>query len=276
MNSIHNNGENDSSFNSGLDPLSRAYGRLEKNEPPELLDQAILNSAHRAVEKKPRWMSFGWLHGLSTAAVFVLAISLILNQREPAPVYENGMRRSEPARLQIEKMAKKQLSVGQSDDSPMDIKAEGEYRQNDAQNAPIAASLESPKRETATQEEAVQSVSKPQFSAYDQADRQSHDESLDYDGSTTELLQEEMFRDESDLKADAPEIGAFEEQLRPATVASPAVSEMKTRSQTESEAEQKLLAIIKLKQSGDERWKSELESFKQSYPDYPLPDELSY
>jgi hypothetical protein len=40
--------------------------------------------------------------------------------------------------------------------------------------------------------------------------------------------------------------------------------------------EQKLRAIIKLKQSGDETWKTELKAFKESYPGYPLPDELKH
>ena len=53
-----------------------------------------------------------------------------------------------------------------------------------------------------------------------------------------------------------------------------ATSEMKARTRTDSMLEQKLLAIIKLKQSGDETWKTELELFKKNYPDYSLPDEL--
>ena len=71
MNSIHNNGENDKSLNEDLDKLGRSYAGLEQDEPPELLDQAILNSAHRALEKKSRWMKFSWVHGLTTAAVFI-------------------------------------------------------------------------------------------------------------------------------------------------------------------------------------------------------------
>ena len=81
MNSIHNNGENDQSLNEGLDKLGNAYAQLPDEQPPELLDQAILNQAHRAVEKKPHWMQFGWLHGLTTAAVVVLAISLVFNRQ---------------------------------------------------------------------------------------------------------------------------------------------------------------------------------------------------
>ena len=91
MNNIPNNGENDQSLSDGLDRLGDAYGQLQHEEPPELLDQAILNRAHRAVEKKPGWMQFGWMHGLTTTAVVVLALSLIFNQREQVTVYDDGM-----------------------------------------------------------------------------------------------------------------------------------------------------------------------------------------
>jgi hypothetical protein len=52
------------------------------------VDQAVLNRARAAVEphegsKRP-W-SFGWLHALTTAAVIVLAVTLIIPQRESGP-----------------------------------------------------------------------------------------------------------------------------------------------------------------------------------------------
>lgn len=220
MNTIHNNGENDKSLSEGLDKLSHEYGSLEQDEPPELLDQAILNSAHRAVEKKPHWMKFGWLHGLTTAAVFVLAFSIILNQREPVPEAENGMSnydgRSnyETLRVQQKKVAKK----------------------------PSIDRLE--KR-------------------------------LDKDAPARELIHEEALMQEADLMSDSPAASALSTAASPAVVGEIAASETKARVSTGSEAEQMLQAIIKLKQSGNESWKTELELFKESYPDYPLPEELT-
>lgn len=195
MSSIHNNGENDQSLNDGLDKLDRVYGQLEQDEPPKLLDQAILNSAHRSVEKNPHWMKFSWLHGLTTAVVFVLAFTIILNQREPVPEFESGMSNNEAVDLQRENVARKQ-PPGQltSESLGMEKKAIGERRQDFLQVVPKPITQESTTEESAP----------------------------------------------NDM------------------------------------AEQRLLAIIKLKQSGNESWKSELESFKESYPDYPLPDELKY
>ena len=139
MNTIHNNGENDKSLDDGMGKLSHAYGQLQHEEPPELLDQAILNSAHRAVEKRPHWMQFGWLHGLTTAAVFVLALSLIFNTREPVPDYESGMRLNEATGLQRDKAASKQSPDAQSDDPRKEMKEENEKRRDVVPGAPVSS-----------------------------------------------------------------------------------------------------------------------------------------
>ena len=91
---------------------------------------------------------------------------------------------------------------------------------------------------------------------------------------TTEILAEEVQLGDTDSMANLPQVDKILEQPSLMTVAAPAKSDRNIRAQTESEAEQKLAAIIKLKQSGDESWKRELELFQQQYPDYPLPDEL--
>lgn len=52
-------------------------------EPPAMIDQAIRNMAHREVEK--RKSPLRWLSGLATAAILVLAVSIVL-QQQPGPV----------------------------------------------------------------------------------------------------------------------------------------------------------------------------------------------
>ena len=88
MNSNHKNGEFNSSLEDDLDTIGQAYRDLGQEEPPALLDQAVLNSAHRAVEKQSHWMQFGWLHGLTTVAVVVLSFTIILQQEDPGPGLE--------------------------------------------------------------------------------------------------------------------------------------------------------------------------------------------
>jgi len=267
MNSIHNNGENDKSLIEDLDKLGSAYAQLEHDEPPELLDQAVINSAHRAVEKKPHWMKFGWLHGLTTAAVFVLAFSIILNQREQAPVYESGIRNNEAVSLQREKATKKQ-SLGQlkSEDLRTEMKVKSESRQDVPQTMPTAAS---------PADMAEQPISKAQGSRYVSDSLNGKTDSVDKDAPARELMLEEELMDELDLMVASPQAGAVSKQVQAAIVAEPAASAEKARARTDSEAEQRLLDIIRLKQNGDARWETELELFRERYPDYLLPDELT-
>jgi hypothetical protein len=277
MNTIHNNGENDNSLNDGLGKVDHAYGQLPHEEPPELLDQAILNSAHRAVERKPHWMKFGWLHGLTTTAVFVLALSLIFNQREQVPDFDDRMRTSESAGLQREKVAKKQSRDIQSDQR-MELKEENEVRQDALKSAPVPVALPSEAVEITVGDQGMKPASAGRRSMYSQDSLDSLDakkDSTDDDASGNAPVLEESLMDEADLIADTPELEVIAREFRPAAVAAPALSKISTSVEIDSEIEQKLLTIIQLKQSGDEAWIIELEKFKQDYPDYPLPEDLS-
>ena len=240
MSNIPTNGENDQSLGDGLDRLGDAYGQLQHEEPPELLDQAVLNSAHRAVENKSHWMQFGWLHGLTTAAVFVLALSLIFNQREQVPVYEDGIRVNESIGLQREKTAKKQSGDVQTDDLRMELKEENEKRQDVFQSAPVTTASQDGAIEAVAGDKAAEPAARARHSTY-----------------VSEALRAKTGRADQDATANEP------------------ASEAEAPADNEYEIEQELLAILKLKQSGDEAWITELARFKQNYPDYPLPDELT-
>lgn len=111
MNMHSQNGDNNSPLKDDLENISRVYGQMDQDEPPELLDQAVLNRAHRAVEGKPHWMQFGWLHGLTTTAVFVLAFFIIMNQREPVPVEEDGIFESPVVPMQVRKSTRETMQV---------------------------------------------------------------------------------------------------------------------------------------------------------------------
>ena len=88
-------------------------------------------------------------------------------------------------------------------------------------------------------------------------------EGFDKDVPARELILEEELLNETDLMADSPEAGEAYKVSRPAAVAEPVLHEQKEHSRTDTEAGQKLLAIIKLKQSGDTSWETELELFKE-------------
>jgi len=279
MNTIHNNGENDKSLNDGLDKLSHAYGQLPHDEPPNLLDQAILNSAHRAVEKKPHWMKFGWLHGLTTAAVFVLALSLIFQQREQLPVFEDGTRVNESTGLQRETAAKKRSRDIQTDELRMEMKEENEKRQDVFPSAPASAASQNAAMKAVAGDQATEPAAGRRISTYVSESPKVKTDSADKDAiaiePANEPIVEELLVDEAGLMADTPEVENMYKQSRPAAIAIPVASEAEAPADNVSEIEQKLLSILKLKQSGDDAWITELDLFKQDYPGYPLPDELS-
>ena len=216
MNSINNNGENDTSMDEGLDKLGQAYGQMEHEEPPELLDQAVLNSAHRAVENKPHWMQFGWLHGLTTAAVFVLAFSIILNQREPVPDFEDEMMNNEPRSLRLEKESAGQPVI-QLGESGLEKKVKSDDRQDMLRASPVAAP-ESSAIEASPEEQVAQPVSEASRSMYAQDKLAEKREQADQDTATTGIMQEEVLLDEADSVADSPQAIVVSKMPPPAAV----------------------------------------------------------
>ncbi len=279
MNSIHNNGENDKSLNGELDKLSSAYTRLDQDEPPELLDQAILNSAHRAIEKKPHWMKFGWLHGLTTTAVFVLAFSLVLNQPEPTQVLEDSLNNNEALLPEIGKIAKKQtLDVRslepESDNFSSEMKTKEEERQDSPQDTPVTAAPMSTSGTITPEDLARHSASEIQHTLGAQDSLRGKHDNLEKGAEISETLQVEIISDEADLMVDSVKVEAAYEIPQPRAAVEPVLAEAESQVSEEPGIEQELLAIIRMKQAGDDQWITELELFKERYPDYPVPDAL--
>jgi hypothetical protein len=266
MSNTHNNGNNDND----LESLGKAYTRLQQEEPPDLLDQAVLNRAHRAVEKKPHWMKFSWLHGLTTAAVFVLAFSLVLNQREPVPDFEAGIQSEE-----LELNQQGTLSKKQSADEPVDSLRQQKKEKGDARydklrtrmappavpaSEPVTAAGEEPETAERLRSNYIQEL---RVIEPDQADEDIGEIVSGVEAEAPEMA--DSLADQAEAAASAPiatePVGA-------------ALREKLAEAERDPEIEKKLKAIIELKQSGDPGWEKELASFRESYPDYPLPDEL--
>jgi len=275
MSNIPNNGENDQSLRDDLDKLGEAYGQLQHEEPPELLDQAILNSAHRAVVKKPGWMQFGWLHGLTTAAVFVLALSLIFNQREQVPVYEDGIRFDDSMGLQREKAAGKRSRDIKTGELQMELKEENAKPLDNYQGTPVSAPTPDEPMEAVAGDRASEPAAAARGSTYKSEQLQVRADNEDRDITADEPAVEEVIVVEADSIPDAPVAKDLRKQSQASAIVFPAAAEAETTAETDDEIEQQLLAIMKMKESGDEAWLTELALFKQEYPDYPLPDELS-
>jgi ferric-dicitrate binding protein FerR (iron transport regulator) len=75
----------DGTYQEDLEAARSAWSRLEQIEPPDLLDQAVLNAARRAAARPSRRRSTRWLGALASAAVVVLALTLVIRQDPQAP-----------------------------------------------------------------------------------------------------------------------------------------------------------------------------------------------
>ena len=274
MSNIPNNGENDQSLRDDLDRLGGAYGQLQHEEPPELLDRAILSSAHRVVEKKPGWLQFGWLHGLTTAAVFVLALSLVFHQREQVPGYQDGLLLDESIGSQREKAAGKRTRDIKTDERSMEFMEEKTGPGDVFKEIRASAPTPDDEMEAVVGEQVAEPTSDTRINTYVAEGLQATASSGDKDTTSNEPAIEELLVDEADLAVDAPEVMEMREQSLPAAIAAAPVTEAEAPAEALDEIEQQVLAILKMKASGDEAWLTELALFKQKYPDYPLPDEL--
>lgn len=241
MNIHRTHGDNGGTLDKGLDELGRAYSELEQDTPPDLLDQAILNSASREVEKKTGWMQFGWLHGLTTAAVVVLAFSIVLQQREPVAVEEDVMLESSPPVIRGESV-----------------------RTDRMRQAVPAAAMELEPEEAADSNLATRKYSESRKEA----------QLLETVAGAPAAARELQVSLEQEKAPHAPAKTPAVEETGFAAATMPTESDDEDALQDMIPAEQQLAEILRLKNEGDESWKMALEDFQQQYPDYPLPEEL--
>jgi hypothetical protein len=97
----NSNGPGDQEFERDLDSVSAAYRGLDEEQPPELVDLAVLNKARAAVEKPRVWFwNMSWVHGLTTVAVLAVAAVIVFQVSDeeaipgdlaaPAPAVESS------------------------------------------------------------------------------------------------------------------------------------------------------------------------------------------
>jgi len=105
-------------FEQDLEALGTAWNSMDQAEPPDLLDQAILNSAARALDAEPRpwWKKrpLRWAGAAATAMVVVLTITLVVQQDPMAPA---------PAMLELEELKQDRDDPGLSNKSEVSADA---------------------------------------------------------------------------------------------------------------------------------------------------------
>jgi len=264
MNIKRENDTENRQLDKDLDEIGRVYSQAGREEPPELLDLAIRNSAHRAVEKQPRQMKFGWLHGLTTAAVFVLALSVVIHQRENRPAAGNEMQFHPAPTLSP---SKKQKLPAESAQDLGKLEESADTGLGRAAAEALTTASEPTVEETLRDNR--QKVSAAQIPQSDEAD-------IDKDQPVLEKAIEAKEDDKHvpENMAVATEGAWRDTSAKPAIVAAPPPAEAEARSDSNEAAETQLQAIVRMKRTGEGDWKAALKTFVEKYPDYPLPDEL--
>lgn len=106
-------------FEQDLEAVRSAWSGLEKTEPPDLLNQAVLNTARRALEVRRKSRPLRWLGGFATATVIVVALTIVIQQDEqqipPALEKTNGFMLNQDAPVAHKKEMKKSVAEEMSD-----------------------------------------------------------------------------------------------------------------------------------------------------------------
>ena len=281
MNSIDNNGNSDQSLDQDLQDLDRKYQSIESDEPPEMLDQAILNRAHRAVEAKNSWLDFGWIHGLTTMALVVLTFSVVLSLRDTAEFDPTMAPASDKPMMPPNRKKMNQAT--------QEAKAK-----NDADSPTAAGHLALEEVIVTSSDDASKELPESSYSRLERQRQATADQGQSDDAAAylAEPRQAPQAAPSAALKAPAAqereEQAAQERDIQTHTglqpdleVAAPIseneidLSDVDALGKLELSQQAELLDnIIELKLAGNEDWQEQLAAFIKAYPDYPLPDEL--
>jgi len=85
MNSGSPEERRDSKFEVDLAAVGSAWEQLEPTEPPQLVDQSVLNMARRHLEPPARSGWLRWTGAFATMTVVVLALFVVMRQGSQAP-----------------------------------------------------------------------------------------------------------------------------------------------------------------------------------------------
>lgn len=82
--------KDDKALDQEIEQVRSTWNSLEKEEPPALLDQAVYNQAQRALEGPSgaggKRRSLRWLGAFATASVVVMALTVVIQQQQSAPL----------------------------------------------------------------------------------------------------------------------------------------------------------------------------------------------
>jgi hypothetical protein len=225
-------------FDTDLERVSAAYRELPDDEPPAMLDQAVLGGARRAISRKTiRPWNFGWVHAVSTAALLVLGIALLMQRPEqPAP---------EP--LRVSKPPSDKLTAPRRESQALQVPAEPRQKavvipESRRAAAPATEEAAPPKDEAARADRA-----RPELLSASDAEP-GEEEGAAPVGRAATAAGVLLEQPDEPLETERPDL----------------------------DPEAWLQRILELQRSGEaEAFEAELAAFHAAWPDYPLPAELS-
>lgn len=248
-----------------FEEVRRAYGELGEVDPPGLVDQAVLNRARRALdEPRPWYWNLGWVHGLTTAGVAALAVTLILQLREAPPTagdllaptrQETTGQRAQPQADRVEAL---QGELAETDPAPAQDSAD-ERGSFGASRAADGDTARLDDRAPELEESAAAVAPAPPAPA----------EGADSPGGADAPGLE---RRERAVLAEPQSAEAARRKLQQSRAADQAAG---AEAAVAGEPETLLERIRALRAAGEhDQARQLLDAFREAYPDYPLPPDL--
>jgi len=290
-----------------LEAVRSTLSDMESVEPPDLLDQAVLNTARRelaASRRKP----MRWIGAFATATVVVLAMTIVIQQEQktPAPGPQNGIKQNADKPVSIGEVSTiggstnskpratspQAASVLSSEEAVIPAKQlEFKRQKSSTINAPAAPLLEADNDagnsadSTPVQEQL--SVESGYRTATDPARRESRAE---FEDELSDLQSEPALDAvmqagavENERTGDTPADSFRKDSIAPKKLEEISKEDLSEESFVEEgQGKKAMLApqawiehLLDLYEAGKiEELKTELAAFRDAYPEYPLPPEL--
>ncbi len=235
-----------------LEVIQANYSGLEANEPPDLLDQAILNTARREMAAKRR-KPLRWIGAFATASVFVLALTIVLQQdHEPMkPGRPNGAKLDAAAPPEAQERSRRDAAGAVAPD-------DGLQESRSMERSLIMKQSAAGKREDGLATEPVSvPASAPVVAEFEETELKSKTR------QNAPMINESAARKQA---ADKP-VDTMGNVV--------AATADKDESGELADPEEWIQRLLLLRQSElYEKLEEELAAFRKAYPDHPLPREL--
>jgi len=279
-----------------LQSIREQLSAVGDQEPPVLLDQAVLNTARRELAGRKR-RPLRWIGGFATASVLVLTLTLVIQQQQATAPLEadrandtrldqtserqSGLRKQEQTKQSADMdsagmEARAREDAGQHSAMPAQAeaakrKAEDEFElEHEPAAAPVPPPAAPRSEFSAELKDAVTSQPKPgedapvtTGSAYKAV----------VEGNERDLVAGQSQRRKEDSADDISEAEQTAELSERAVTAKTAQDELKSAVESPAEWVARMLELRENEQY--EQLQRELDAFEAAYPEYPLPAELT-